>query len=343
MTKTTNFFTMASLAVLLASSPLRAEAADELIELNERHLELVAPQELIALDTSTFLQPSIPQQDLQMPAPILQVPRRKNALLAAGLSGIIPGLGHGYLGDWKTAGGFMGATGVGIGLSAFSGSNEAFQYTNLITLQATSFYGIYAAYRDARLYNGQIGYSYKMPTDNLADLTSAPFRWSVMKKPEVWGGLLGSLALATAVSYFFFPEKSEAHVGAAISNPWFPIVALPIGIGEESFFRGFLMPQFSEWTTPWGGIALSSVVFGAMHIPNALVLEPEDRNSYYVASLPLITALGVYCGWLTHKNHSLKESVALHTWYDFTIFALSTFANQAMIKGPTGFSISIPF
>jgi membrane protease YdiL (CAAX protease family) len=280
--------------------------------------------------------------ELQMPAPIFEVPRRKNALLAAGLSGLVPGLGHAYLGDWKTAGGLMGGTGLGLGLAALSESHEAFQATSLITVQATSFYGIYAAYRDARIYNGQLGYSYKMPTDSLADLSSAPFRWSVIKKPEVWGGLIGSLALATAVGYFFFPEKSEAPAAAAISNPWFPIVALPIGIGEESFFRGFLMPQFSEWTTPWGGIALSSVVFGAMHIPNAMGLEPEDRRSYYTASLPLITALGAYCGWLTHKNHSLKESVALHTWYDFAIFAVSTFANQAMIKGPTGFSISIP-
>lgn len=340
--KTIHAFAITSLAMMFCATNLQAQAVEELVY--EPRLEIVVPKELVALDTNTFLPQPMPQLDLQIPEPVFQLPKpRKSTLLAVGLSGLFPGLGHVYLGDMKTAGGLMGSMGVGFGIAAFSRSNKDILAANLVTLQATSSYGLYAAYRDVRLYNGQTGYSYKMPTDSFLDLTSAPFSWSVIKKPEVWGGLMGSLALATTVTYFAFSNKSQASASASTFAPWFPLIALPVGLGEESLFRGFLLPVFSEWFTPTGGIILSSLVFGAMHIPNARGLEIEDRRNYYTFSLPLITGLGAYFGWMTHKNHSLKESVALHTWYDFVLFAAGAWASQAVIRGPTNFSISIPF
>jgi len=209
-------------------------------------------------------------------------------------------------------------------------------------LESNWSYGIYAAYRDVRSYNGQSGYLYEMPTDSFTDIKLAPFNLYVLKKPEVWGALLGSLVLAGTVSYFVFHDISEVECNFS-EESLFPLTAFSVGMSEESLFRGYLQPMLSEYFSPWGGIAISSLLFGAAHIPNAILLPEEIRWRYYSFSLPLITSMGVYLGWLTYKNNSLKESIALHSWYDFVIFAAGSLATSSVITGTPKFAISFPF
>jgi membrane protease YdiL (CAAX protease family) len=243
----------------------------------------------------------------------------------------------------KTAGGLIGTTGLGISMIALKPTEESVVVPSMLAIQNVWSYGVYAAYRDARIYNGQAGYTYKMPTDGLADLAYAPFNYKILKKPEVWGGLLASLGLAITVSYFAYPQESKAHAHMKISpKSEMPFFALPVGIGEESLFRGYVQSQLMEKLNPTGAIILSSLSFGAAHIGNAFLMEREDRWRYYSFSLPLITAMGSYLGWLAHKNHSLQESVALHTLYDLVIFTAGAFATQATI-GHSEFAIAIPF
>ena len=302
--------------------------------------------EVVSLDTS-FLQKSLVPQEIELSLPLTQPQAYKSSVLAVGLSVIVPGLGHAYLGDMRTAGCLIGSSwagmGLGYGLNSSNETKEFIRSTSLLTAQTTWFYGLYAAYRDVRKFNGPSNYSYKMPTDSFADLTAAPFNFRVMKKPEVWGGLIGSLAIAVGTAYLTFPK--EAHISPALSikRTLFPVTALPIGIGEESFFRGFLQSAFSEWLTPWGGVAVSSVLFGAAHIPNAWGLESHHRRNYYSVIVPLITLFGVYDGWLTLKNHSLKESVALHAWYDGILFAIGSMASQAAINGRMEMAVAFSF
>jgi membrane protease YdiL (CAAX protease family) len=215
----------------------------------------------------------------------------------------------------------------------------------LITFEKTWEYGIYAAYRDVRLHFGNGGFLYKMPTESLADLSAAPFQMSVLKKPEVWGGFLGAFAVAIGLSHLTAPKKTEeARIhGASKRSSLLPVVALPVGIGEEAFFRGYLQPVFSEMTNPTGGLILSSLAFGAMHIPNAWDMEKQDRRAYYKFGIPFITAFGAYFGWVAQKNQSLKEGVALHTWYDFTIFAISAAATETATTGQPAVHVMIPF
>lgn len=299
-------------------------------------------QEVAALDLT---QMPISLEEIQLPTPSI-VPPHKNSFLAVSLSSLFPGLGHVYLQEGKTASGLMGSAGLGFGLVLYPDSPLSARVAGSLTIQTSWLYGLYAAYRDVRLYNGTSGYSYKMPTDTFTDLTLAPFSWSVLKKPEVWGALLGKLVLATTVLYFAYPR--EAHIqppsfsiGEELASP---LIAFPVGIGEEAFFRGFLQSGLSEMLTPWGGIALSSLLFGAAHIPNALFLPPEDQWRYLAFSLPMITLGGAYCGWLTYKNRSLRQSVALHVWYDFALMAASALATQvASTSKNKGFAFSIPF
>ena len=323
--------------IICTSSALYSAHPDQVNE--ESNPQYV--QEIVTIDPKfTVQQVSFPGE-MQFPAPIF-APPHKSPFLAMGLSSLIPGLGHAYLGDMRTAGSLVGTTGVSAGLVIFSHGDESAISAGAATLQNTWLYGIYAAYRDVRIYNGESGYRYAMPTDSLGNLASAPFRPSVLKKPEVWGGLLGALGAAAGISYFFYSPDAHIHSSAS-KSAILPVLALPVGIGEEAFFRGYLQSQLSESLTPWGGIIVSSLAFGAVHIPNAWGLEPAEQRLYYTVSLPFITGFGVYCGWLAHKNPSLKEGVALHTWYDGILFAVSAAANQTAVTGRPGFAIDIPF
>lgn len=268
----------------------------------------------------------------------------KHPWIAVGLSSLFPGMGQVYLGDSQTAGVLAGSAGLSIGAVFASRSRESYLEPSIVSFLTTYFYGVYSAYRDARNFNGITAYSYKMPTEQFTELAYAPFQYSVLKKPEVWGGILGSLALASLITYFAYPQNEDIKIAASIGSRVKPGLSLPIALGEEAYFRGFLLPALSEMSNSSIGLVASSLAFGAIHIPNAWDKEDsKERHRYYAFSLPLITVLGAYCGWMTQKNHSLKESVALHMWYDFVIFSVKALSPQKASLGPTQFALSIPF
>jgi membrane protease YdiL (CAAX protease family) len=300
--------------------------AQELPTLSEPDPEVgeVALGESIQVSPISF---SLPEPTEQ--APFL-VKKTKSPTVAVLLSSLVPGLGHYYLGEPRVGSGLLGGALLG-GASAYATRNDPSLFaTSLYTVRAVGGYGIFAAYRDAKLYNGNPLLT--MPRDDFKSLTAAPFQWSVLKKPEVWGACLGALALATTTAYFAYPEDASARIKTTYIEP---LSALPIAIGEESIFRGFLQSSLGEVLPPWGAITLSSLAFGAAHIPNAQHLEQSHQWRYYTFSLPLITGLGAYMGWLTHKNHSLKESVALHAWYDFSLMFAGALASKAAIGEKT--------
>ncbi len=279
--------------------------------------------------------------------PEIHLPK-KDPGLAVSLSTLFPGLGHFYLDDSKTASAFMSAASMELGAFAYAlndGHEEAATFS-LLTFVNTMNYSLYAAYRDARGCNGQEFYRCKMPMESLSELASSPFRWGVLKKPEVWGGCLGALAIACVVNYFAFPSDARISPMTFLEgdkiSPWFPAIALPVGIGEESLFRGVIQSRFREAFGPWTSITMTSLLFGAAHIPNAFLLPEEEQWRYYAFSLPLITTFSLYLGWLTEKNISLKESVALHTWYDLVLFSAAAAAQSAVIGRPV-ISFAIPF
>lgn len=264
--------------------------------------------------------------------------------LAFALSILFPGLGSAYIGDYKTAGAIAGSTFgiVGAGLATEDDNaidNTFIAASNIVT------YGMYAAYRDARNINKNYGYKYSMPQESYAELSLAPFQWQVMKKPEVWGGILGALAVGSAVSYIIEGDQESTSMSSDDGlNGIYPLVAFSVGIGEEALFRGALLPMFSESFGPRGGLIVSSILFGAAHIPNAYLIEDKGaRQRYLMFGVPFITAMGTYMGWISQNNNSLKECTALHSWYDFILFAASYSATNSVINQAPTFSISHRF
>lgn len=170
-------------SILCLSSALYAATDSLEDELDAQLLE--ETQEVVVLDARVFSQQNTLPREIVLPDPTFKLDSEKNSFLAVGLSTLLPGLGHVYLGDMKTAGGLIGNTGLSVGGVIFSRPDDFVQSTSFLALETTWLYGIYAAYRDVRSYNGQSGYSYAMPSDSFLDLTLAPFNLRVLKKPEV--------------------------------------------------------------------------------------------------------------------------------------------------------------
>lgn len=288
----------------------------------------------------------------------------KSSWKAIGLAFLYPGLGHLYLGDILTAISFTTSSSLLTGIDRLYSKDSVSilrsyydqetaeidhlkedknSFPFLEALENLWSYNVYATYRDVRIYNNQTGYSYGMPRDSLADLTLAPFRWSIIKKPEVWGGLFGALTFATVVSTFAFDDAPQTHISLSTKDQIFPLLAFPVAIGEESFFRGFLQSALYESLSPLGSIITSSLAFGAAHIPNASLLEKDQRKSYFFSSIPMITVFGAYFGYLTYKNQSLQESTAIHAWYDLILFAGTYAAHAKLTSIKPRFALAIKF
>jgi len=287
-------------AVLAALVPFSLVAQDAQLSTPVSH-ELVFDAK-----QSTYVAPMAPSGMIDLVPPVVRPARSP---LIAGFLGVVPGLGHFYLGEMDKGSLLLGSTVAGGVASMMLKEDPYLLSTGVHATTGLMMYSVFAAYRGAHLYNGNAFLN--LPRDNLKQLAAASFKWSVIKKPEVWGGILGSLALAATVVHFAYPEAACAKVNTVYV---YPFSAFPIGMGEESLFRGFIQTALMERMSPWGAIALSSLIFGAAHIPNANGMDKENRNRYYTYSLPLISTLGAYAGWLTYKNHSLQESVAVHAW-----------------------------
>jgi membrane protease YdiL (CAAX protease family) len=97
---------------------------------------------------------------------------------------------------------------------------------------------------------------------------------------------------------------------------WWSLAALAAsaGVGEELFFRGALQPLAERWLGAAAGLAVVSVVFGALH---------ASSSAYFL----LATAVGVYLGWLAQHFNDLAAPILVHAAYD--LVALWAFCRRS--------------
>jgi hypothetical protein len=117
---------------------------------------------------------------------------------------------------------------------------------------------------------------------------------------KLWQGQGGSNPLLqmalesrdnTALGIFFFT--------AAIAAPFF----------EEFLFRGFLLPSLTRYTSVWGAILISSLLFAAAHLSLSEILP--------------LTALGIVLGIVYTRSRNLLSSMLLHSlWNSGTLISL---------------------
>jgi membrane protease YdiL (CAAX protease family) len=288
-------------------------------------------------------------------------PFAKRPKMAAGFSVLCPGCGYFYLGENERALAYLGAT-AGLVVATLvalnhhtDASGEVQQSSGratpfLMGLQNLWLYGIFASYRDARLARGDLGARYPVAREQLSDLLFAPFNPRVLKSPWVWAGLPALLGGAVGLGVLFthlsgepatemtrslsdgggvqfFGKHYGTGAGVTLGETYNLSLFLPVGIGEEATFRGVIQAGLSE--TPlglWGGWAVGSVIFGALHTLNFVGKENGAREA--ALAVPYITLTGSYLGFLyIHSRFSLEQGVALHFWYDFMLSTIDFIAD----------------
>jgi membrane protease YdiL (CAAX protease family) len=175
------------------------------------------------------------------------------------------------------------------------------------------------------------------PRDSAADLLAAPFNLEVMKRPLVWGGLALTLAAGLGVSLALADEDEidpdragddpnlfgrtvDARYGYPLGFAAGAALFTHVALAEEGLFRGYLQSSLARTRGENAGWVGASLLFGAAHIPNALLLPADDRIDYLLYGVPVITAAGFAMGWLYRDSgYSLAPPVALHFWYDLLL------------------------
>lgn len=175
------------------------------------------------------------------------------------------------------------------------------------------------------------------PPDTAADLLAAPFNLEVMKRPAVWAGLAGALAVGLGVSFALsddidgdqvgddpnlFGETVDARYGYPLGGLAAGTLFAHVAPAEEALFRGYIQSTSARTLGETPGWVAASLLFGLAHVPNMYGLPEEERDEYLLYGIPVITAAGFYLGWLYRSSdYSLAPSTALHFWYDFLLTA----------------------
>ena len=117
--------------------------------------------------------------------------------------------------------------------------------------------------------------------------------------------------------------EAEGVLGQALRQLFALAEAYPQLRAVESFNQ--LQTSLSESLGPLPGFVLATVLFGAAHAPNALLLEdPEEQRRYLTYGLPFLTAVGAYLGFVYwRRDEDLAPAVAVHFWYDLLVSAVS--------------------
>jgi len=350
----------------------------------------VAAVQALASRRDPTLEPILKMVAARDPAPQVRAAAAHAAVLvaafgkrpatAAGFSLLCPGCGYFYLRQPLRAGAYLGTTAALLGAAvALVGDDGArlelgtrgggpnttpttapLAIPLLIGAQNLWFYGVFGAYRDARLARGDAGYTYPITREGLDDLVTAPFRPRVLARPWFWAGL--PLLLGAAVGFtalvdrddlgggmrrlgdpggvWFLGRRFGTKTGFALGEAYYGSLFLPVGVGEEALFRGALQPGMTETFGLWPGWAITSGIFGGVHAFNFL---GQDQGLTLAAkAVPFITVVGSYLGVVAIRTgYTLETSVALHFWYDFFLGTISFIADPD--NQPFALRFGMPF
>jgi membrane protease YdiL (CAAX protease family) len=244
-------------------------------------------------------------------------------------------------------------TGVLVGRRSEAGFDHPGSTLPLVAFQDTWVIGVADMLVDRDLARREL----YAPTDTLPDMVAAPFNIEVMKDPKVWVGLAVALAVGIGASLALEGDVPEVEAGEDVNvfgrqmppSLGYPAASLAYGAlfshvatAEELLFRGVIQSELARRHGETLGWIEGSLIFGAIHAPNAWTLPEEQRRDYLVYGLPVITAIGGYLGYLyKDSGYSLAPPAAVHFWYDFLLSA--TFFIIEPQDSPLSANLSLTF
>lgn len=115
-------------------------------------------------------------------------------------------------------------------------------------------------------------------------------------RPKWWQGMLRTV------------EELLAPALRDWSWAQFLLVSLLAGLGEELLFRGVILTGLTRWIGLYAALAVSSLIFGAVH---------AITKMYIVYA----TLMGLYLGLLWLASGNLAIAIVTHAAYDFGALA----------------------
>lgn len=254
----------------------------------------------------------------------------------------------------------MGETGTGLGYVAAEAGLGAWAYNlrnrlgpdevsmPLVYLQQVHVVGIYTAYRNARLRGYEAHYQNPIDRTSSAALAAAPFRWSVIKSPWVWGAALLGAGVNYAGASLGRERGSYRRVGGmrlqgrdygrrgalhAYHAYWTPL-SVGAGVSEEMLFRGVLQAEWEETHGPKKAVWASSALFGLAHV--------SDLRGATLSNALFAAGAGYVLGRRTQANgYRLSETIAAHAWFDIAAGAAIFLADPG--HNPIGAEVSFRY
>jgi len=153
------------------------------------------------------------------------------------------------------------------------------------------------------------------------------FAWSNYKSIPTIGlpgredlklGLIFSIPLFVVNFIFFGVKKTPIRISeqflefrnrvvcplARLMDPWSAaFVSILAGLGEELFFRGFLLTET--------GLIVSSILFSVLHFGTQIKKYPLVALLYFF--------IGCYFAWICIYTQGLWPAIIAHSFYDFVI------------------------
>lgn len=125
----------------------------------------------------------------------------------------------------------------------------------------------------------------------------AGFAWIWLAGP-LWLAILTPIGLSAA-NVATSPARALLWLGAA----------LVVGISEETLFRGFLLSGLRRWLGPLAAATASSLLFGALHVINALWGADSE---FLMAQIAAAFGSGLLLSAVTLRAGSVWPAVFLH-------------------------------
>ncbi len=127
--------------------------------------------------------------------------------------------------------------------------------------------------------------------------------YSIAGLAAIFAALFIFTYLAVALGFNDQEKITEMVADLPLPLLLFAVIAAPFS--EELFFRAFLIRTIGEMTTPWAGVLLSSLLFGAVHFAYGSVVEVVG------ASL-----IGLVLGTVFLKSRSITPPLIIHITYN---------------------------
>ena len=160
-----------------------------------------------------------------------------------------------------------------------------------------------------------------------------------------WGPALLIPLVVLTITYGLAWSSRAAGFLAPTGDGWFPnliifilsnlLIIIPLVIGEEIGFRGYLLPRLRELGST-KAVLISGFLHGTWHLPliflTSFYLTEGNRLLTIPLFLMLLTASGVMSGVLRLTTDSLWPSVVLHATFNtfLGVFATLTAASSPL-------------